>query len=216
MKGTLEDFAKEYGLELSIQFRQQLPPGDPARFYAKLNNVDIFIDGCLLGMFGDGPTPEAAVEDYAKQISEKQLYIISSKFGRLEIQAWEFIQNDNQTVDIQQHSKAITMIKSTLKDCIGRTLEKVIHSETNGDMVLVFSGESFVQISLYSGWDDPYIKDDDDFNPENFSDADLINAKLVTHEYFVERERKKQEAANYREKMERAELERLKKKFEGR
>ena len=124
-------------------------------------------------------------------------------FGRLEIQAWEFIQ------------KEIQMNKLTLKDCIGRTLEKVIHSETNGDMVLVFSGESFVQISLYSGWDDPYIKDDDDFNPENFSDADLINAKLVTHEYFVERERKKQESANYREKMERAELERLKKKFEG-
>ncbi len=100
MKGTLDDFAKEYGLELSIQLRHQLPPGDPARFYAKLNNVDIIVgDGCLLGTFGDGPTPEAAVEDYAKQISEKQLSIISSKFGRLEIQAWEFVQNDNQTVD---------------------------------------------------------------------------------------------------------------------
>jgi hypothetical protein len=56
---TLEEFADRHGLTMVVRERRA-DMGPAMRFYA---------DGSLLvGTYGDGPTPEAAIADYALEI----------------------------------------------------------------------------------------------------------------------------------------------------
>lgn len=56
--------------EISIKFRK---PGD---WYVSQDNVEIKDSRCLVGTFGNGATPQAAIEDHWKQL----VYDIGAKY----------------------------------------------------------------------------------------------------------------------------------------
>jgi hypothetical protein len=56
------------------------------RYFARFDDTDVKEDGCLIGITGDGDTPELAVEDYIPKISGKLLVLDAFGSGRREIQ----------------------------------------------------------------------------------------------------------------------------------
>lgn len=84
---TLEQFADKHGLEMEVVERPPYLNHPPEmRYYARLKWIDVK-DGCgLLGVTGNGSTPEEAIKDYAPRISEKHLIFDAlSKENRREI-----------------------------------------------------------------------------------------------------------------------------------
>lgn len=69
-KYTIEEFADEHGLEMEVHEREHFND-----FYAHFKNCEIKEGSMLCGTAGYGPTPESAIEDYAKKISGKLLVI---------------------------------------------------------------------------------------------------------------------------------------------
>lgn len=60
--------------------------GDPMRYYAKFSSSETKNGVVLAGVFGNGPTVDDAIEDYAMAISGKLLVIDAMKPTRREIQ----------------------------------------------------------------------------------------------------------------------------------
>lgn len=71
---TIEEFADAHGLEMEVHERAK-PSNDDMRFYARLRDSEIREPNVLVGVSGNGSTPEFAIVDYAKQISLKELVI---------------------------------------------------------------------------------------------------------------------------------------------
>lgn len=72
---TIEEFAGRNGLVMEVHERR-LPVNDPNRFYAKFKRSDIRQGKwSLVGVFGNGPTPELAIADYARRIDLQTLVI---------------------------------------------------------------------------------------------------------------------------------------------
>ncbi len=71
-QGSIEEFAIANGLTMKVVERT-LPIGDPMRFYAMFDQCDVQGDGVLIGEYGNGATPEEAIEAYAQRISLKTL-----------------------------------------------------------------------------------------------------------------------------------------------
>ena len=91
--GTLEEFADAHGLQMKVVERR-LPVGDPCRFYAKLEGVEEKQGNFLASIYGNGPTPEEAIRDYAKQISMKQLVHTAMSDDRRELLAWRLTEGE--------------------------------------------------------------------------------------------------------------------------
>lgn len=78
-RSTIEDFAEKHCLVMEVHERSPHEPvfggwrGGAVRFYAHFSCCEIADNGCLVGVFGDGPSPEAAIADYGKQISGRRL-----------------------------------------------------------------------------------------------------------------------------------------------
>jgi hypothetical protein len=66
---TLNELSTVAGLELTCELH---PWGWAARF-KECEVKDQPDDGVLAGMYGEGPTPEAALDDYAQQLHGKIL-----------------------------------------------------------------------------------------------------------------------------------------------
>lgn len=82
---TIEDFADQHSLTMVIRERANRKANDPDRFYAYLEHVEIK-DGCILiGTYGNGKNKKEAMEDYAKQISEKLIVVNAYGPNRKEI-----------------------------------------------------------------------------------------------------------------------------------
>ena len=91
--GTFEEFADAHGLQMKVVERR-LPVGDPCRFYARLDGVEEKQGNCLVGIYGNGPTPEEAIRDYAKQISMKLIVHNAMSDDRRECLVWRLTEGE--------------------------------------------------------------------------------------------------------------------------
>ena len=81
---TLEEFADKYDLIMIVKERP-LPEGDPSRFYARFEGVEVGGDGTLTTAFGNGATPEDAMAAYAERIYLATLVVDAHKDSRRQI-----------------------------------------------------------------------------------------------------------------------------------
>lgn len=83
---SIEAFADKHGLVMEIRERKK-PIGDPSRYYAHFKSAEAR-EGthCLIGLFGNGRTPEEAIAEYAETISLRTLIIDAMSKERREIE----------------------------------------------------------------------------------------------------------------------------------
>ena len=81
---TLDGFATKHDLRLHIRERA-LPVGHPDRYYASFDNCEVSEPPFLVGVFGNGATPDEAKRDYAEVISMKRIVINAWGMKRREI-----------------------------------------------------------------------------------------------------------------------------------
>jgi hypothetical protein len=103
-----------------------------------------------------------------------------------------------------------------LTDAIGKTLEGIAFSWTCGQAVLTFTDGTFSTLRATRG-DDPEIEEDD-LSFEDFGDTELIRAGVATADELeaLRQARKAESEARWKrdsEARDRAEFERLKRKF---
>src|SRR5206468_11205767 len=77
---SLQQLADQFTLNLHVYERDEGP-----RFYAAFENVETKAPGVLVGTYGNGNTPEEAVTDYARQLTDKVLVIRAYQSGRCEV-----------------------------------------------------------------------------------------------------------------------------------
>lgn len=94
--GTIEDFADRYGLTMFVRERDT-DVGDKDRYCASFRSVEVREGGCLTSRAGFGPTPEAAIADYARWLSLKPIAINAFQSERIDTRAWRFIDGDGDT-----------------------------------------------------------------------------------------------------------------------
>lgn len=70
---TLEAFAERNGLTMEVNERACVR--GPARYWAKFCGVDVARGGMLIGVYGNGSTPELAIADYAPQIAGQRIKV---------------------------------------------------------------------------------------------------------------------------------------------
>ena len=70
---TIDEFSEKHGLVMEIHERSNVD--SPDRFYAHFERSDIAENGFLVGKFGNGPTPDEAINEYSEKISGKVLVI---------------------------------------------------------------------------------------------------------------------------------------------
>jgi hypothetical protein len=71
---TLEQFANKHELVMEIYERpHDITWAEP--FYANFVHAELAENGCLVGAYGNGYSPEDAIKDYAKRISGKRLVL---------------------------------------------------------------------------------------------------------------------------------------------
>jgi hypothetical protein len=81
---TLEEFAEKHDLTMIVEERRE-PSDEMARYFAYFDHADIG-DGCILtGAYGNGCTPESAIEQYARTIDTKHLVVNAGNKNRVEI-----------------------------------------------------------------------------------------------------------------------------------
>lgn len=91
------DFEKQHNLELTVCERDP-EAKDLPRYHASFDDAEIKVGIGLLGEYGDGNTPEEAIKDYCKKISNKTLIIDAmSSTNRREIDVPEL----QQTKDLR-------------------------------------------------------------------------------------------------------------------
>lgn len=87
----LEEFADKHGLVMEIHERTPSDMGqrwtENDRYYAHFKDCEIKDGPMLRGEFGDGSTPQVAMNNYARSISNKLLVIDACKNSRREIWA---------------------------------------------------------------------------------------------------------------------------------
>lgn len=83
---SIEQFADANDLEMVIHERsKKYCSSNEMRFYARFDKAEIGGDGMLRGAYGNGSTPEKAIEEYAQVISEEFLIISANQSDRREI-----------------------------------------------------------------------------------------------------------------------------------
>jgi hypothetical protein len=86
------EFTAKHGLDVEVteRFLGQFPgyqsKFDVPRYYAQYKNSDTKEPHVLVGTYGDGDTPEAAIEDYKRALTGKLLVIGAFTSERREIQ----------------------------------------------------------------------------------------------------------------------------------
>ena len=88
--GTIEEFAKHHDLTMVV-WERPLPCDDSDRFYAYFQGCKIVVDCRLKRVVGNGLTEEAAIKNYAEQISCKSLNFDAKTDCRRLMDAWRFI-----------------------------------------------------------------------------------------------------------------------------
>jgi len=83
----IEDFADMHGLVMEINERRNAAANRLHRYYANFQHTEVKDGGFLCSAFGNGNTPDEAVADYAREISEKRLVLNAYTPDRKEIDA---------------------------------------------------------------------------------------------------------------------------------
>lgn len=91
--GTIEEFADHYGLTMFVREREA-DVGDKDRYCASFRGVEVREGSFLASRAGFGPTPEAAIADYARWLSLKPIAINAFQPERIDTKAWRFIDGD--------------------------------------------------------------------------------------------------------------------------
>ena len=68
------EFAEQHGLELEVKERK-VEVGSENRYYACFVRTEVKDGGLLRGEFGNGSTPEEAIDNYAKEIEIKTIVV---------------------------------------------------------------------------------------------------------------------------------------------
>lgn len=84
---SLTAFADLHGLNMTIRERDTADPEAANRFFASFDNTETKGGFFLKGSYGNGATPEDAMEDYAKEINGKMLVVDAYAKNRREIWA---------------------------------------------------------------------------------------------------------------------------------
>jgi hypothetical protein len=83
---TLKEFAERHDLVMEVGERPRWGwKDDSTRWHAAFRRTEVKGDGVLFGVYGDGPTPEGAIADYASKLPGKTLVIDACTDSRLEI-----------------------------------------------------------------------------------------------------------------------------------
>ena len=91
---TIEEFANEYDLVMEVNERNLEIHKGLHRFYAHFERCDIQKGMFLHGSFGNGSTPEEAIQEYAKEISSQILVFNSYSKERREIRVPRLIEKE--------------------------------------------------------------------------------------------------------------------------
>lgn len=84
-KSTIEEFAEQHDLIMEVRERET-GANNPDRYYARFENAEAREgESCLIGLFGNGVTPQSAIYDYSRQISMRTLIIKAMSRDRREI-----------------------------------------------------------------------------------------------------------------------------------
>ena len=81
---TIEEFADEHNLTMIVNERPN-SIGRSGRYYAHFEGAELSDGMMLIGVYGDGSSPEEAIANYAPQISEKLIVIDATRPERREI-----------------------------------------------------------------------------------------------------------------------------------
>ena len=83
-ESTIEAFADKHGLVMEARERgSRVSPN--SRWYAHFENVEVKDGNCLVGSFGNGSTPNEAIQEYSQVISEKIIVVSAYTNKRREI-----------------------------------------------------------------------------------------------------------------------------------
>ena len=104
----------------------------------------------------------------------------------------------------------------SLKEAIEKKLTNFAESPYKSTWILTFDDDAFVALTA-GGWgEDTEIEEDEDFNPFEFGDKQVIDLGILPADKVKEVRDKELEKHKIRiEKADRAEYERLKAKYEG-
>lgn len=65
-------FAERHDLTMCINER---PPGMGVRYYARFESCEVIDGSCLVGIYGNGRTPDEAISGYAEALSHKRVAV---------------------------------------------------------------------------------------------------------------------------------------------
>ena len=85
---SIEEFAELHDLTMVVNEREWVSPIDSRRFYAHFEGIEIKDGSVLISEFGNGVTPELAIQNYAKEINGKLLVFHAMGDDRKEFYAW--------------------------------------------------------------------------------------------------------------------------------
>lgn len=85
---TFDEFADQHGLVMLIKERAVDGKliGPDARYFAHFKDSDVSEPGVLIGRYGNGASPEKAIEQYARELIGARLVIDAYTPERREIQ----------------------------------------------------------------------------------------------------------------------------------
>ena len=92
---TIEQLAEKNGLVMEVHERGG-SVRNPQRFYAHFSTCDTKKGNFLVGSFGNGSTPEEAIVNYGREISEQIIVIDARGAGRREIAVPRIIPNEKE------------------------------------------------------------------------------------------------------------------------
>jgi hypothetical protein len=90
-KGTIEEFAEKHDLTMEVIERDGAFQGTNRQFSASFYECGVVKGKMLHGLYGDGRTPEEAIKDYARVISEETLSINNYPKSRKEVKVWRLV-----------------------------------------------------------------------------------------------------------------------------
>lgn len=130
-QGSISEFAIANGLTMVVVERT-LPIGDPSRFYAKFDQCDVQGDGVLVAEYGNGATPEEAIEAYAQKISLKTLILNGLTNQERRFSVWR----------LAPKSAAMLSSDGILLELMGRS--QIFHKEKRVEVAFGSDDDAFV------------------------------------------------------------------------
>jgi hypothetical protein len=102
---SLQEFADKHGLELVVDERS-MPCSPASRYHASFAGTEIKEGPFLSGAYGDGHTPNEAIQNYAMKLRGKTLVVDAYKPTRCEIKVPNELYYEPQETSCHSESPA--------------------------------------------------------------------------------------------------------------